>query len=102
MMIAQLKEQLEKEKANTKVANDKNEGLLLQKAEMLHKITQLRDKVKEKEQEADSTKAEHRELKNKYDELISLQYANESEKLKTLVQELDNKQEEINTIAEEK
>ena len=102
MIIAQLKDQLTNEKANIKLANDKIEGFLLQKSELIHKISQLQSQVKESEQENNCSKSDFQSLKSKYEELISLQYAGDSQKLNALAGQLEQKDEEIKNIISEK
>jgi len=97
-----MKEQLERERNNLKVSNDQNEALLLQKAELLHKITQLQDKCKCREDENKKLLSENQGLKETNEELINSQYANASDKLNMLASELENKDEEMKTAVEEK
>ena len=97
-----MKEQLERERTNCKISNDQNEMLLLQKAEFLHKITQLQLQLKDSEEEVKILKSENVVLKSKQEELINSQYANVDDKLSMLATELENKKEILKIIEQEK
>lgn len=101
-MLANLRDQLEREKYNSRQNSDKNESLMIEKAELLHKISQLQQMVKEKENYNSGIESELSSLKTKHEELINSQYANASEKLNMLALELESKDEEIKTIVQEK
>ncbi|CAI2383418.1 unnamed protein product [Moneuplotes crassus] len=97
-----MKEQFEREKNNCKIANNQNEALLLQKADLFHKITQLQDQLKVSEESQKSLLNENKTLKTKTEELINSQYANASDKLNMLANNLESKEEEMRTALEDK
>ncbi|CAI2383848.1 unnamed protein product [Moneuplotes crassus] len=97
-----MKEQFEREKNNCKIVNNQNEALLLQKADLLHKITQLQDQLKSSEETQRNLNNENEALKSKNEELINSQYANASDKLSMLANELEAKEEEMKSALADK
>lgn len=97
-----LKDQLEREKASHQATQEKNESLLHQKAELLHKISQLQDKLKDSDEAKSSLEKELLGMKSKHESLVNTQYASASEKLNKLASQLEEKEEEIKVILQDK
>lgn len=69
---------------------------------MIEKITTLQDDVRDRELETIDLNKRNEELLQKYDGLISSQYASSNDKLKKLVYELEVKEKKILNLTKEK
>jgi hypothetical protein len=69
---------------------------------MIEKITALQDDVRERELETINLNKRNEELLQKYEGLMSSQYASSDDKLKKLVFELECKEKKILNLTQEK